>query len=308
MADRDRKKALFRAKLNERQQKNRIDSPLVRYNELGKPVCKVCDIVLKSDSDWVAHQSSRKHHEAISNLRASASRKTAVNNTKSESSKEYPKQGDDSLKCKDDKPRISSGVQKSRPSSVLPTDFFDGGDNKQQKVVSAQVQEVDTSVSAIPSKPAKISQHQLQPDRIVENVSAASETKQIKGELPQGFFDNKEADLRARGIEPVKPDVKDEYKEFEKLIQEDLAEVDNRFEEEEIDAAEQIEEEEIIEQRTYRSRVEELKRKKMELLTARSSKAAKVSEVSGSKVEQDDTSSEDEDDESFAVDWRAQHL
>lgn len=35
-----------------------------------------------------------------------------------------------------------------------------------------------------------------------------SEVKQLKGALPEGFFDNKEADLRARGIKPVKPDVK----------------------------------------------------------------------------------------------------
>jgi zinc finger protein 830 len=35
-----------------------------------------------------------------------------------------------------------------------------------------------------------------------------SQAKQGQGALPEGFFDNKEADLRARGIKPVKPDVK----------------------------------------------------------------------------------------------------
>lgn len=35
-----------------------------------------------------------------------------------------------------------------------------------------------------------------------------SEVKQVKGVLPAGFFDNKDADLRARGIEPVKVDIK----------------------------------------------------------------------------------------------------
>lgn len=38
--------------------------------------------------------------------------------------------------------------------------------------------------------------------------TAVSELKQVKGALPQGFFDDKDADLRARGITPVKPDVK----------------------------------------------------------------------------------------------------
>lgn len=35
-----------------------------------------------------------------------------------------------------------------------------------------------------------------------------SESKQSKGALPEGFFDDKDADLRARGITPIKPDVK----------------------------------------------------------------------------------------------------
>lgn len=35
-----------------------------------------------------------------------------------------------------------------------------------------------------------------------------TEIQQVKGILPEGFFDNKEADLRARGIKLVKPDVK----------------------------------------------------------------------------------------------------
>ena len=34
------------------------------------------------------------------------------------------------------------------------------------------------------------------------------ESKQVKGALPEGFFDNKDADLRARGIEPIKVDIK----------------------------------------------------------------------------------------------------
>ena len=38
--------------------------------------------------------------------------------------------------------------------------------------------------------------------------SASSQAKQTKGALPEGFFDNKEADLSARGIKIVKPDAK----------------------------------------------------------------------------------------------------
>ncbi|EPS72927.1 hypothetical protein M569_01832, partial [Genlisea aurea] len=109
------------------------------------------------------------------------------------------------------------------------------------------------------------------PIQVSKPVGGVGATKNAKDALPTGFFDNKDADLRARGIVPVKPDVKDEYKEFEKLIKDDLQEIDNRMEEEEFDAAETIEEEETVEQRSYKERVEMLRRKKLELRASKSS-------------------------------------
>ena len=35
----------------------------IRYNELGKPVCKVCGIAIKSEALWPAHLASRQHKE-----------------------------------------------------------------------------------------------------------------------------------------------------------------------------------------------------------------------------------------------------
>lgn len=63
--DAQSRKALFRARVKETAQKadKRIDSPLVRYNELDQAVCKVCNVVIKSESLWSAHQASRKHNE-----------------------------------------------------------------------------------------------------------------------------------------------------------------------------------------------------------------------------------------------------
>ncbi|KAF5957975.1 hypothetical protein HYC85_005200 [Camellia sinensis] len=152
---------------------------------------------------------------------------------------------------------------------------------------------------------------EIQPDKEQMQTSkliAGSETKQAKGALPEGFFDDKDADLRARGITPVKLDVKDEYKEFEKLIQQDLQKVDNRLEEEEIDAAETIEEAESVEQKTYWERVETLKKKKMELMAARSATHSRGPQVMGKESNHEESSSDDDNDENFTVDWRAKHL
>ncbi|XP_039025908.1 zinc finger protein 830-like [Hibiscus syriacus] len=168
----------------------------------------------------------------------------------------------------------------------LPDDFFDKDD-------------------------AKLPMNVMKPPRENEHASEqgnALETNQVKGVLPEGFFDNKEAELCARGIKPVKIDVKDEYKEFEKLIQEDLQVVDNRMEEEEIDAAEMIEEAESLEQKVYKQKVEMLWKRKLELDSTRSNKRCKGKEADRQESDSEDSSSDGDSDENFAVDWRAQHL
>ncbi|BFG20604.1 hypothetical protein CerSpe_068780 [Prunus speciosa] len=299
-----RNKALFRAKLNAQKKEKRIDSPLVRYNESDQPVCRVCDIALKSEFQWEAHQASRKHHEAINNLKATAAGQNRVNNAKTEVRPELSKpKPEHPPELHIPRPERSTELPRPQMSSGLPPDFFDNHEAQKRNTDSITVVETDSY--------KKIETRKTEPARDLTQTSsqiATSEAKQIKGALPEGFFDNKEADLSARGIKLVKPDVKDEYKEFEKLIQEDLKEVDNRLEEEEIDAAEMIEEAESVEQRTYREKVELLRKKKMELKAASASKRRRVSETVKKEPSHDESSSHSDSDENFAVDWRAQHL
>lgn len=332
--DAAKKKALFRSKLNAQRKEKKIDSPLVRYNELDQPVCRVCDVVLKSEFQWDAHQASRKHIEAINNIKANAARLKNVNNAKSEPSavSTGSKHADNAqLQVA----KSESLTQLPRPQSALPPDFFDNKEAKRQKTGADAVKpsELDSSLKPAGSIQTKATRSLLEDEtgglpsgnhlqtkntedaRGITNTPTPtpteisdSQAKQGQGALPEGFFDNKEADLRARGIKPVKPDVNDEYKEFEKLIQGDLREVDDRLEEEEVDAAETIEEAETLEQKTYRERVELLKKKKMELMAARASERSKGSEVASKESSHEDSSSDDDSDVNFAVDWRAQHL
>lgn len=55
---------------------------------------------------------------------------------------------------------------------------------------------------------SKVSSQAAMETRQTSVKTADKETKPVKEALPEGFFDNKEADLRARGIKPVKPDIK----------------------------------------------------------------------------------------------------
>ncbi|KAL1568932.1 protein ABA AND ROS SENSITIVE 1 [Salvia divinorum] len=326
-----KQKASFRAKLSaQKKEKQRIDSPLVRYNEHDQPICRVCDVVVKSELLWPAHQASRKHHEAVEKYKTSgAAAKNRANNAKSESAIELPKPKPESSKDLNAKPEPSVAVSKQR-SSTLPPDFFDDHGTKRQKIereqrkfgnpdsvedsvpVKNQLAEasvsgngINRSSTATTEDMGQLGLQAANDFRQVSKSDSSLESKQAKGALPAGFFDDKDAELRARGITPVKPDVKDEYKEFERLIKDDLQEIDNRLEEEEFDAAENIEEEELVEQRNYVDRVEMLRRKKLEIRASRSAITPKSKEVARKDSSHDDSSS---DDENYKVDWRAKHF
>lgn len=317
-----KKKALFRAKLNAQKKEKRIESPLVRYNEFDQPVCRVCDVVLKSESLWDAHQVSRKHREAITNLKANASGSTQKNNAKPVIDTNIPKAKPEQHPL-DSHSKLAEGsreVSKPQSSSVLPPGFFDSDSGKTRtkhladsdlgRKAGVSAQDVEKEKGHIHGNNAAESNVSQATTGISQTSAktADAEAKQVKGILPEGFFDNKEADLRARGIKPVKPDIKDEYKEFEKLIQEDLREVDDRLEEEEIDAAEMIEEAESVEQKIFREKVEMLRKRRLEQKAANSAKRSKPSEVVAKESRHEESSSDDESEENFAVDWRAQHL
>ncbi|XP_022716318.1 zinc finger protein 830 isoform X2 [Durio zibethinus] len=328
-----RNKALFRAKLNAQKKDKRIDSPLVRYNESDQPVCRVCDVALKSVSHWDVHQASRKHHEAINNLKAKAAKHTQASSTQPGlpagffDTHEAEKQKTVTVKLPDPNSNKEPGIsaQTHARESLYSENEKDGSPQniaiqtkKTEPPVSRHVTVLETKQvkGSLPDDffdkdEAKSPANGMKPSKENKQASmqaTAPETKQAKGALPEGFFDNKEADLRARGIKPVKIDVKDEYKEFEKLIQEDLREVDDRMEEEEIDAAEMIEEAESLEQKVYKQKVEMLRKRKLELEATRSNKCGWGTKADSKESNSEESSSDDDSDENFAVDWRAQHL
>ncbi|XVE89335.1 hypothetical protein DITRI_Ditri19aG0193700 [Diplodiscus trichospermus] len=300
-----RNKALFRAKLNAQKKDKRIDSPLVSYNESDQPVCRVCDVVLKSVSHWEAHQASRKHHEAINNLKANAAKRTQASNTQTVLPPAFfDNHGTEKKNNENENDGLpQTSVIQTRKTQLPDSMLVTGSKNKQVKG-SLPDDFFDKDEANVPVNGMKPAGENKQ----ASVMANAPETKQAKGALPEGFFDNKEADLRARGIKPVKIDVKDEYKEFEKLIQEDLQEVDDRMEEEEIDAAEMIEEAESVEQKVYKQKVEMLRKRKLELEANRLNKRGRGAKADSRESNSEELSSDDDSDENFAVDWRAQHL
>lgn len=209
----------------------------------------------------------------------------------------------------------SDGADAKQAKGALPDNFFD---NKTECQISNQPKDISRNVSnsevkhemrapssTLSDSTERMGSNQLnQPSKMLNS----SETKQVTGALPEGFFDNKDADLRARGIEPVKVDINDVVKEFEKDIQEDLQEVDDRMEEEEIDAAEVRSEFESIEQREFREQVEMMKKNLIEAKAARLAREQKPPAFMGKESDESSSDEDEDDDETFAVDWRAKHL
>ncbi|CAA3026697.1 Hypothetical predicted protein [Olea europaea subsp. europaea] len=211
---------------------------------------------------------------AINNLKANAAALNQANSSKPIPPKELPKSKSEHYQELHKKSEPSTVLHAPRSSSSLLSYFFDNHATKKQK------SERNFGKLGHPDKHTKT-------DLISGNTQVVE--PHVLG-----------------SITPVKPDVKDEYKEFEKLVQEDLREIDNRLEEEEFDATETIEEAESVEQRTYRERVEMLRKKKLETRAARSvsTKGTEVTQESGPE----ESSSDDDNDDVLTVDWRAKHL
>ncbi|KAI4321241.1 hypothetical protein MLD38_034647 [Melastoma candidum] len=195
-----RNKALFRAKLSSVSKEKRIDSPL--------PVCRVCDVVLKSEAQWDAHQASRNHKEAIDNFKASAA--AAKRNGSLQKETVQPRlqgvpAGQVSGEGSAGKPALAV-----KDSSGLPPGFFNGDVRGGPPAKPVTLKKLGDEATVSPHNGVQVQQLRNGPSVSESDETskplAASDKKPSQGALPEGFFDNKEADLRARGIQPVKID------------------------------------------------------------------------------------------------------
>jgi zinc finger protein 830 len=96
---------------------------------------------------------------------------------------------------------------------TLPGNFFDYGEEDEAPApVPKELSSSQNVASSIHTKvkgvPDGFFDHNKTGSGMQPN-EPSSETAQAKGSLPEGFFDNKDADLRARGIQPKKVDMKE---------------------------------------------------------------------------------------------------
>ncbi|KAL8532498.1 hypothetical protein ACS0TY_008913 [Phlomoides rotata] len=160
---------------------SKLKNEYEQYNEHDQPICRVCDVVLKSEPHWLGHQASRKHHEAIEKFKA---RDAALNRY------------------------IFIGI-KERDSGKFrdPNLYKKDSDSAKTQVAEALISgsETDKSYTATSTQ---MGNPEVLGSKDFRQVETGLESKQVKGALPVGFFDDKDSDLCARRVTPVKPDVK----------------------------------------------------------------------------------------------------
>ncbi|GAQ83206.1 C2H2 zinc finger protein [Klebsormidium nitens] len=295
------------------ERKQRLDHPLVRYNDLGQIVCKLCNTVVKSEVAWNTHLVSRQHKETVARLKSKAASKQAQT-----------------------APAATPQPGSARKASDLPSDFFDTPKSKLSKGGASEKPappakasnstrrpaEPSTTPNAVPpgffdgdgGKAGPSASNGAEPGaRRIDSTQTRTVDQQKKdpgqkGVLPKGFFDDKEKDHKARGEEAPKLDINEEWKEFQKSVQVNIAEVDVRQEEEEAEAADEREEREVIEQRSFLQHIQDLKRQKEAKAREKAAAAAAVQQANGKLEEEELSSGSDDEDEDFALHWRAKKV
>ncbi|KAA6421934.1 MAG: hypothetical protein FRX49_08253 [Trebouxia sp. A1-2] len=168
-------------------------------------------------------------------------------------------------------------------------------------------------------------------ERAMSMESAASASLPTTA-IPKGFFENKEADAKARGQKlPKKKDPKQEYDNFLKSIADDVQEVEARQEVEAVEAAQDKADQEAFEHGLRLRRIEQLRAMSTGPSTAASQTSSPDTDTPGAgalsigsvssmvpagkkrkrnmsvevdKADGDDSSDDDNDDDAM-LDWRA---
>jgi len=135
-------------------QKVRIESPLVKYNSAEQPMCIICGIVIKSEALWDPHCASKKHLENLNDLKQESEKNKLISKQKEEEEdKNWRTMDENDLlpepipinnskisKTSDTISKGAVGITPKGESGVLPEGFFDNQewDTKIQKEIRSQ--------------------------------------------------------------------------------------------------------------------------------------------------------------------------
>lgn len=237
---------LFNKSRTERKTVKQIQHPLAKYDTQGRLTCIICAIPIKNEAVWPSHLSSASHKQTLAKLRQlksapqtreaenanSGQRRTASERDMSTTLVGY---GDDS---DEDSEGEETGAEQAAKRQRLET------------VESENADEMETDEQTTSALPEGFF------DAALSSGPAQEEQATGDHKLPAGFFDDPEADAKARNApapaEQQEADLDHEYELFKEAVAED---------EEAAAVNEEIDEEEL-----WRDRDEDLARQQEELV------------------------------------------
>lgn len=236
----------------------KIESPLAKYNEAGQLICILCKSVVRSEAVWTVHINAKQHRE---NVELAKKLKERTNNF----TKPLKRPLTPPLEVPEKKIK---GILKNGTSTASET--------------------ANASV-VIPLRENKPDVPQTQPE---PEPQPNTENGDV---LPEGFFDDPKLDAKARNQEYKDP-VEEEWERFQKEIRDANVESSAIIAEDQEEATNERQIDEIDEQIKNLSRVLDLEKKKVEIITTKDNNM---------EVNEDDSGAEEDLDVDEFLDWRS---
>eukprot|EP00741_Cyanophora_paradoxa_P016011 tig00000042_g15457.t1 len=291
---------LLRASLSQRSEK--IDSPLVKNGS-----CVVCKEPIKTQAEWLAHASSRAHRqriEALQQKKAQMQAKQAMPPPPA-AKQAMPPPPPPAKRSSPEAGPASDGSDAKRSRAAPPSaglsvlaayEDDDGSDEEEDE----EDEEAATARLAFEMAKARAAAAAAAAAEAAAKPAPAAPGKPA---LPAGFFDDKEADARARGEETPEERMAKELAEFQKAMRGAELEAQEVREADLEEEYEEREADEAIEQERLASQVDRLKQSAAELKARL--QAARDARPAVSVGEEDLEGEEDADD---LLDWRRKRI
>ncbi|KAI7852681.1 hypothetical protein BDC45DRAFT_513176 [Circinella umbellata] len=270
---------LLKQQRSERQKEKRVEHPFAKYDAQDQLICVVCQSQVKSV--WSAHLTSAYHKENMARLRSLKQQKQQQQQKRPVKRTSSPVPEETSVKrAKHHETHNVDEIEQDEEmendndtSQQLPADFFDNASSKQH--ISDEEEDDDEEEEDIKEEQFKPSSQPKKQEQKKPQQQQQQQQQQGRGagsNLPQGFFDDPEEEARIRNKAPIAEQVEnildEEYSLFKEAMADTIIESEKVDEEEDEELWLDRDEEMFRQQAEFDSRVENLKKMRVQGMSA----------------------------------------
>jgi len=274
----------------------RIESPLAKYNTLGQLVCIVCNSQVKSEILWNAHLQGRSHKENVAKLKEHKINdiKVIKNTTSAINSNAVPQKSILKRKHSEVPAEVLAKVSKVAATSTITNNKLGLGGYSSDSDDDTNDKPTPSTAKVPTSLPSDFFDSSVKPEP-TEQPEETAVSKDMAEKLPEGFFDDPKTDAKVREVE-YKDKMEEEWALFQKTVKEEAKISEAIVEEEDDNAVIERNLDEVDEQMHHWSKVNELEKKKEEIMSKK---------MDNKECDSDDDSDVDEQEFEEFLDWRS---